>query len=124
MAWRACSDRRRHGCRRSAMPACPPLIGFRSSSEHWRNRRCDRLVQCVLPIFRRRNMSIFNSRAAIAVIAAFFATACFAQAEKAAPLTPEAAGIKKALEQKFPGAEVKGVVKTTYLGGLYEVQLD
>jgi len=51
------------------------------------------------------------------------ATACFAQAEKPAPMTGEAAAIKKSLEQKFPGAEVRGVSKTPYFG-LYEVQLD
>ena len=44
-------------------------------------------------------------------------------AEKAAPLTAEAAGIKKILEQKFPGAEVRGVTKSAYFG-LYEVQFD
>jgi thiol:disulfide interchange protein DsbC len=69
-------------------------------------------------------MSRLNSRAAIAVIAAFAAGACFAQAEKAAPLTGEALAVKNMLEKKFPGAEVRGVTKTTYLGGLYEVQLD
>jgi thiol:disulfide interchange protein DsbC len=68
-------------------------------------------------------MSRFNSRAAIAVIAVLAATACFAQAEKPAPMTGEAAAIKKSLEQKFPGAEVRGVSKTPYFG-LYEVQLD
>ena len=47
-----------------------------------------------------------------------------AQADrKPAPLTGEAAGIKKILEQKFPGAEVRGVTKTAYFG-LYEVQFD
>ncbi len=35
----------------------------------------------------------------------------------------EAAAIKKSLEQKFPGAEVRGVTKTPYFG-LYEVQFD
>lgn len=44
-------------------------------------------------------------------------------AEKAQPLSPEAAGIKKVLEQKFPGAEIRGITKTSYMG-LYEVQFD
>ena len=44
-------------------------------------------------------------------------------AEKAAATTAEVAGVKKALEQKFPGAEVRGVVKTPYFG-LYEIQFD
>jgi thiol:disulfide interchange protein DsbC len=43
--------------------------------------------------------------------------------DKAAPLTPEAAGIKKMLEQKFPGADVRAVAKSPYFG-LYEVQFD
>ena len=66
----------------------------------------------------------FNSRAAVAVIAAFAAAACLAQADKPVPLTGEALAIKKSLEQKFPGAEIRSVLKTQYLGGLYEVQLD
>ena len=41
----------------------------------------------------------------------------------AAPLAPEAAAVKKAIEQKLPGTVVRGVVKTPYFG-LYEVQLD
>ena len=44
-------------------------------------------------------------------------------ADKPAPLTADAAGVKKAIEQKVPGAEVRGVVKTPYFG-LYEVQFD
>ena len=44
-------------------------------------------------------------------------------AAKAAPTAAESAAIKKVLEQKFPGAEVRGVAKTPYLG-LYEVQFD
>ena len=37
--------------------------------------------------------------------------------------TPETAAIRKALEQKFPGAEIRHVAKTDYLG-LFEVLLD
>jgi thiol:disulfide interchange protein DsbC len=43
--------------------------------------------------------------------------------DKAAPLSAEAAAIKKTLEQKFPGAEVRGVTKSPYFG-LYEIQFD
>ena len=39
------------------------------------------------------------------------------------PMTPEVAAIRKSLEQKFPGADIKHVVKTDYFG-LYEVMLD
>jgi thiol:disulfide interchange protein DsbC len=59
-----------------------------------------------------------------AAAVAFAALPAHAQtAEKAPALSAEAAGIKKALEQKFPGAEVRGVTKTSYMG-LYEVQFD
>ena len=62
--------------------------------------------------------------AVFATALALAATPALAQdAEKSAPLTAEAAGIKKILEQKFPGAEVRGVTKTSYLG-LYEVLFD
>ena len=48
-----------------------------------------------------------------------------AQAPAAAPaMTGEAAAIKKALEQKFPGADIRSVTKTNYLGGLWEVLFD
>jgi thiol:disulfide interchange protein DsbC len=54
--------------------------------------------------------------------AALLASALPAQTP-APPLTGEAAAVKKALEQKLPGATVKGVTKTPYFG-LYEIQLD
>lgn len=44
-------------------------------------------------------------------------------ADKAPATSAEAAGIKKVLEQKFPGAEIRGITKTNYMG-LYEVQFD
>jgi thiol:disulfide interchange protein DsbC len=42
---------------------------------------------------------------------------------EAATASPEAAAIRKALEQKFPGAQITHVAKSGYLG-LYEVMLD
>jgi len=44
-------------------------------------------------------------------------------AAASAPLTGDALTIKKLVEQRFPNAGVRGVVKTPYFG-LYEVQLD
>jgi thiol:disulfide interchange protein DsbC len=44
-------------------------------------------------------------------------------ATSAQPATPEVAAIRKALEAKFPGADIKHIAKTDYLG-LYEVMLD
>jgi thiol:disulfide interchange protein DsbC len=70
-------------------------------------------------------------RARLAFIAALIAMALALAAlpaaaqgtEKAVPLTPEATRLKKVLEQKFPGAEIRSVVKTSYFN-LYEVMLD
>jgi thiol:disulfide interchange protein DsbC len=67
-------------------------------------------------------MSPRRLAAALLTAGALAAPALMAQTP-AAPLSPEAAGIKKAIEQKLPGTVVKGVVKTPYFG-LYEVQLD
>jgi thiol:disulfide interchange protein DsbC len=41
----------------------------------------------------------------------------------AAPITGEAAVVKRMIEQKLPGTNVRGVTKTPYFG-LFEVQLD
>ena len=43
--------------------------------------------------------------------------------DKAAPLSPEGAQVKKLLEQKFDGAKVGSVVKSPY-GALYEAMFD
>lgn len=43
-------------------------------------------------------------------------------ASAAAPSTE--ATIRKVLTEKFPGAEIRGITRTSYLGGLYEVQFD
>lgn len=43
--------------------------------------------------------------------------------DKAGPMTPEAAGLKKVLEQKFPGAGIRDIAKSPYFG-LYEVMID
>jgi len=73
-------------------------------------------------------------RAAFAIgIAAFAcATPALAQDASSAPAatpvanaaeTPEAAAIRKVLEQRFPGAHISHVAKSSYFG-LYEVMLD
>jgi thiol:disulfide interchange protein DsbC len=69
----------------------------------------------------------------IVLLAAALALACAAPfvvaqgAGKPAAATPQqsadVASIRKSLEQKFPGADIKHVAKTDYLG-LYEVMLD
>ncbi len=73
-------------------------------------------------------ISNFAARKAFVALAAAGILACAGaasaqSADKPAPLTPEASAVKKALEQKFPGAEVRSVTKTQYFG-LYEVQFD
>ncbi len=68
------------------------------------------------------NYLIRNTRTAMlamvtAAALAFAAMPAVAQgADKAAPLTGEAAALKRVLEQKFPGAEVRGISKTPYFG--------
>lgn len=44
-------------------------------------------------------------------------------ADRPVPMTLEAARLKKVLEQKFPGAEIRGIVKVPYFG-LFEVMFD
>ncbi|CAG0972487.1 putative thiol:disulfide interchange protein DsbC [Burkholderiales bacterium] len=57
------------------------------------------------------------------VVAAFAAGAVSAQS--AAPAPPaDVAAVQKALAERFPGAEIRSVTRTNYLGGLYEVHFD
>lgn len=51
------------------------------------------------------------------------AAAAPADPAKGGAMAPEAAAVKKTLEQKFPGAEVKSITKSPYFG-LYEVLFD
>ncbi|MFO1415130.1 MAG: DsbC family protein [Burkholderiales bacterium] len=75
-----------------------------------------------LPIPSRLRATVAALCAAAALAVA--ALPAHAQAADKAPApSAEAAAIKKVLEQKFPGAEVRGVTKTSYMG-LYEVQFD
>jgi thiol:disulfide interchange protein DsbC len=60
---------------------------------------------------------------AVAVLAITPLPAAAQGADKAPPMTAEAQAVKKTLEQKFPGGDIRGVVKTPYFG-LYEVQFD
>src|SRR5512142_2626491 len=46
-----------------------------------------------------------------------------AQGSTTEPQSPEVAAIRKSLEQKFPGAQIRHVAKSPYFG-LYEVMLD
>ena len=36
----------------------------------------------------------------------------------------DVAAVRKTMQEKFPGAEIRGVTRTSYLGGLYEIQFD
>ena len=61
--------------------------------------------------------------AALLATTTLFAAQTMADGPPAAPLTPEAATVKKLFEQKLPGANVRSVVKTPYFG-LFEIQLE
>ena len=56
-------------------------------------------------------------------LAQMASTAPATQAADATPATPEAAAIRKTLEQRFPGAHISHIAKSSYFG-LYEVMLD
>lgn len=60
--------------------------------------------------------------AALAFGAALAMPVAFAQTPATPAPTPDAAAVKKVLEQKFPGAEIGYVAKSPYFG-LYEVML-
>ena len=72
------------------------------------------------------------ARPALALALAALAAGALAQAPAPAPAAAPAASaaaaevatIRKTLLEKFPGAEIKSITKTNYLGGLYEVQFD
>lgn len=61
--------------------------------------------------------------AASAVIAMSLAAPTFAQAQKVSPATPEALAVRKLLEERFPGGQVKYIAKSPYFG-LYEAMFD
>ena len=42
----------------------------------------------------------------------------------AAAPSADVAAVRKTMQEKFPGAEIRGVTRTSYLGGLYEIQFD
>ena len=60
--------------------------------------------------------------AALAFGAALAMPVAFAQTAATPPPTPDAAAVKKVLEQKFPGAEIAYIAKSPYFG-LYEAML-
>ena len=63
-----------------------------------------------------------NFYAASAVLALALGASAFAQAPKAPP-TPDAIAVRKVLEERFPGAQIKHIAKTPYFG-LYEAMFD
>ncbi len=68
---------------------------------------------------------LVNARRALAVALVAAAPIAFAQQPASPPpkLTPDAAAVKKLLEQKFPGAQIASVSKSPYFG-LYEAQFE
>src|SRR5262245_43145824 len=120
------------------MPACPPSIGCRPSSAPWRNLRFDKMSN--RDRFRSTPMpatfATFPRRlVAAAVVAAAAVALPFAFAQQPAPAPPaaqtaaqsaaqasELAALKKLLEQKFPGADIRYIARSPYFG-LYEAAL-
>jgi len=64
--------------------------------------------------------------AASALLALFLASPAFAQSVPAKPAaaTGETAAVRKILEERFPGAQIKHMAKVPYMGGVYEVMFD
>ncbi len=74
-----------------------------------------------LPSPRRARAAGLTTLVAAAISMAV--SPAFAQSsDDAARMTPEAARLKKVLEQKFPGAEIRAIAKAPYFG-LYELML-
>ncbi len=61
--------------------------------------------------------------AASAALALTLAGTAFAQAPKTPPPTPDAIAVRKILEERFPGGQVKYIAKSPYFG-LYEAMFD
>jgi thiol:disulfide interchange protein DsbC len=61
--------------------------------------------------------------AASTALALTLAASALAQAPKAPPPTPDAMAVRKILEQRFPGGQVKYIAKSPYFG-LYEAMFD
>ena len=64
------------------------------------------------------------ARPALPLLVAALAAGAVSAQTAAPAASAEATAIRKTLQEKFPGAEIKGITKTGYLGGLYEVQFD
>ena len=78
----------------------------------------------MLPMHRQFLRAAFAlSLAAAVLVPPAAAQAPAKAADAAAPVTAEAAAVKKLLEQRFPGATVSNVAKSGYFG-LYEAQFD
>src|SRR5438552_613651 len=78
------------------------------------------------PRYRRTSMARIQPlslrRGVLGLIASFVVAVPVALAQTAPPLSADAAALKKTLEQKFPGAEIRYVAKSPYFG-LYEALL-
>ena len=75
-----------------------------------------------LAVTLRHRAAVLALGALMGMPAAFAQPAPMLQASPPPALTPDTAALKKTLEQKFPGAEIKYVAKSPYFG-LYEALL-
>src|SRR5688500_12167147 len=119
MAWRACSA---HACRwpaRYAIWGSRRSIACPSPSSGSRSLRCaDLFPEKDAMITRVRNY-LFT-----AALASLVSLPTYAQAPKPPPApTPDAIAVRKLLEERFPGGQVKYIAKSPYFG-LYEVMYD
>src|SRR6185369_12190983 len=147
-ALRGFSARRRRGCARCETSAWPDSTGCLSPSGCLRRRRCVRLaahpkeisMNHVIAAVRRTAAGLVGLAAGAALCALAYGQtppanpqtpAANPQAPTASPQapaanaarSPEAANIKKLLEQRFEGVSIGNISKTPYFG-LYEVQFD
>ena len=71
----------------------------------------------------RRNKLVVAATAVTWSVALAFAGVAVAQAPKAPPITPDAMAVKKLLEERFPGGQVKYIARSPYFG-LYEAMFE
>ena len=71
----------------------------------------------------RRNKLVVAATAVTWSVALVFAGVAVAQAPKPPPITPDAMAVKKLLEERFPGGQVKYIARSPYFG-LYEAMFE
>ena len=78
----------------------------------------------LLPRLARPALPLIVAALAAGAVSARAAPAGAPAAGGAAAPSADVAAVRKTMQEKFPGAEIRGVTRTSYLGGLYEIQFD